>query len=82
MKRRFGKPTTRGYVFLALLVISVVAIVVGVVIGGATGVVIDAIAGGLLVFLIFALFPSSIPRRDQYHSRDEDLRPPGRGEPH
>ena len=80
MRARFGKLTRLGYVVFGLLVILVAAIVVGVIIGGGGGVTIDAIAGVLLAFTLFALFPESLPRRyrDDPRDRIED-HPPGPG---
>jgi hypothetical protein len=68
--RRLGKPTRRGYVIFGLLAISVIGIVVGVIIGGGAGITIDAIGGALLAFLLFVLFPASIPRRPKDDPRD------------
>jgi hypothetical protein len=80
MRARLGKPTRRGYVIFGMLAISIVAIVVGVIIGGATGITIDAIAGGLLAFLLFVLFPEDMPRRLPEDPRDRfDDHPPGPG---
>jgi len=45
MRRRFGKPTTAGYVVLGILAIIVVGIVVGVIVGGGAGATIDAVGG-------------------------------------
>ena len=50
MRRRFGKPSIPGLVFLAALV---VALIVGVIIGGGTGGTITAIAAALLALTIF-----------------------------
>lgn len=80
MRARLGKPTRRGYVVFGMLAISVVAIVVGVIIGGGVGITIDAIGGGLLAFLIFALFPEDMPRRLPEDPRDRFRKPPGPGE--
>jgi hypothetical protein len=80
MRARFGKPTRKGYVVFGMLAISIVAIVVGVIIGGGAGVTIDAIAGVLLAFMLFALFPESLPRRARDDPRDQiEDHPPGPG---
>lgn len=80
MRARFGKPTRLGYVVFGLLGILVAAIVVGVIIGGGVGVTIDAIAGVLLAFMLFALFPESLSRRGREDPRDHiEDHPPGPG---
>ena len=73
-----GDPTTAGYVFLGALAITVIAIVVGVVIGGATGTTIDAVGGGVLIVFIFLLFGANTPRRPGDDPRDHfPPEPPG-----
>jgi hypothetical protein len=79
MRRRFGKPTTAGYVVLAILSILVVGIVVGVIIGGGTGFTIDAIGAVLLVIFIFLTVNPFTPRRRGDDPRDDHLEPPGAG---
>jgi hypothetical protein len=78
MGSRFSKPTTRGYVVFGWLGISVVAIVFGVIVGGGAGTTICAIGGVSLAFLAFVLFPSSIPRKRQRFSDDEEYVEPRR----
>jgi hypothetical protein len=79
MRRRFGKPTTAGYVSLVIFSIIVVGIVVGVIIGGGTGFTIDAIGGILLVVFIFLSVNPFTPRRAGDDPRDDHLEPPGPG---
>jgi hypothetical protein len=83
MGRRFGKPTTAGYVVLGIIAILVVGIVVGIVfgviIGGGTGATIDAVGGFLVVVFIFLMVNPITPRRQGDDPRDENLEPPGPG---
>lgn len=72
MGRRFGKPTARGYVIFGALAIAIIAIVVGVIIGGGTGSTIDAVGGVLIACLLFILFPSMIPRKRRGSPEDDD----------
>jgi hypothetical protein len=75
---RFGKPTTAGWVVLAIIVILVGGVVLGVSIGGGTGETIDAVGGFLIVLFIFLMFgTSSVPRPPGEDPRDENLQPPG-----
>jgi hypothetical protein len=78
MQRRFGKPTTAGYVVLAVCAVIIIAIVVGVIVGGGTGATIDTVGGVLLVALIFALFRGLAPRLPGDDPRDHlPPEPPG-----
>ena len=75
MRRRFGKPTTAGYVVLAILV---VGIVIGVIIGGGAGGTIDAVGGFLIVAFILILVGPMTPRRLGDDPRDHyPPEPPG-----
>lgn len=55
-RRRFGKPTTAGYVVLAIIAILAVGVVVGVIIGGGAGETVDVVAGFLIVAFILVMF--------------------------
>jgi uncharacterized membrane protein YfcA len=77
MRRRFGKPTTAGYVVFAILAIIVVGIVVGVIVGGAVGRTVDAVGGFLIVAFILLLIGPMTPRRSGDDPRDHGLEPPG-----
>lgn len=79
MRGRIYKPTTAGYVVLAIVAILAGGIVVGVLIGGGTGETIDAVGGFLLVVFIFLMFGSITPRRQGDDPRDDHLEPPGPG---
>lgn len=82
-RRRIGKPTTAGYVVLAIVAILVATVVVGVIIGGGTGVTVDAVAGFLLVAFILIVFGESgvlQPRLPGDDPRDHfPSEPPGPG---
>jgi hypothetical protein len=70
MRRRFGKPTTAGYVVLAILAILIVGIVVGVIIGGGAGATIDAVGGFLIVaFILILVGPMTPPRARRRSAR-------------
>ncbi len=77
LRRRIGKPTTAGYVVLAIIAILVVGVVVGVIIGGGTGATIDAVGGFLIVVFIFLMFGAITPRRPGDDPRDHLPQPPG-----
>jgi hypothetical protein len=77
VSRRFGKPTTLGYVVFGILAILVVAVVVGVLIGGGAGGTIDAVAGFLIVVFILLMFGAMTPRRQGDDPRDRGQQPPG-----
>jgi hypothetical protein len=80
MSRRFGKPTTAGYVVLGILAILIVGVVAGVIIGGGAGVTIDAVGGFLIVAFILALVDPFTPRRAGDDPRDHyPSEPPGPG---
>ncbi|HEY0280680.1 MAG TPA: hypothetical protein VGC32_20640 [Solirubrobacterales bacterium] len=81
MRARFGKPTSAGYVVLALIAILVVGVVVGVIIGGGAGATIDAVAGFLIVVFVFLMFGTSMtPRLPGDDPRDRHgPEPPGPG---
>jgi uncharacterized membrane protein YfcA len=70
MRRRFGKPTTAGYVVLRILAILVVGIIVGVIVGGGGGATIDAVGGFLIVAFILILVGPMTPRRAGDDPRD------------
>jgi Kef-type K+ transport system membrane component KefB len=80
LRRRFGKPTTAGYVVLGIIVVLVVTVVVGVIIGGDTGRTIDTVAAVLIVVFIFLMFGAMTPRRRGDDPRDHFDRPPGPNE--
>ena len=78
MRGRIYKPTTAGYVALAIVAILVVGIVVGVLIGGGTGGTIDAVGGFLIVVFIFLMVGNNLPPRPPGDDpRDDHLEPPG-----
>jgi hypothetical protein len=78
VSRRFGKPTTAGYVVLWTIVILVFLVIAGVIIGGGTGAKVDAVAGFLIVVFIFLLFGNNIPRGPGDDPRDQfPPEPPG-----
>ena len=78
MRRRIGKPTTAGYVVLAILAILVVGVVVGVIVGGGTGATIDAVGGFLIVAFILILVGPMTERRRGDDPRDHyPPEPPG-----
>ncbi|HEY2052963.1 MAG TPA: hypothetical protein VGH14_03405 [Solirubrobacterales bacterium] len=77
LRRRIGKPTTAGYVVLGIIGILVVAVVVGVIIGGGAGATVDAVAGFLIVAFIFLMFGAMTPRRQGDDPRDHYPEPPG-----
>jgi uncharacterized membrane protein YfcA len=77
VRRRFGKPTTAGYVVLAILAIIVAGILVGVIVGGAAGATIDAVGGFLLVAFILILVGGVASRRPGDDPRDHYPQPPG-----
>lgn len=80
MGRRFGKPTTAGYVVLGIIAILVVGIVIGVIIGGGTGATIDAVGGFLVVVFIFLMVNPITPRLPGDDPRDKhDVEPAGPG---
>jgi hypothetical protein len=82
-RRRFGKPTTAGYVVLGIIAILVVLVVVGVVIGGGAGATIDAVAGFLIIVFIFLMFGANTPRLPGDDPRDHlPPEPPGQTGPH
>jgi hypothetical protein len=77
-RRRFGKPTTAGYVVLGIIGILVVAVVVGVIIGGGAGTTIDIVAGFLIVVFIFLMVGANTPRLPGDDPRDHfPPEPPG-----
>jgi hypothetical protein len=75
-------PTTAGWVVLGLLVFLVVAVIVGVVIGGGAGTTIDVVAGFLIVVFIFCLTGANTPRPPGDDPRDHFPEPPGPGGVH
>jgi hypothetical protein len=78
LSRRFGKPTTAGYVVLGIIGVLVVAVVAGVIIGGGAGSTVDAIAGFLIVAFIFLMVGNNMPRRPGDDPRDQfPPEPPG-----
>jgi hypothetical protein len=78
MSRRFGKPTTAGYVVLGVLGFLIVLVVAGVIIGGGAGATVDAVAGFLIVVFIFLLFGNNMPRGPGDDPRDQfPPEPPG-----
>jgi uncharacterized membrane protein YfcA len=77
VRRPFGKPTTAGYIVLALLAILVVGVVIGVIVGGAAGATIDAVGGFLIVAFILLLVGPMTPRRPGDDPRDHYPEPPG-----
>jgi hypothetical protein len=80
MRRRLGRPTTAGYValaILAILAIIVIGIVVGVIVGGGAGGTIDAVGGFLLVAFILLLVGGMTQRRPGDDPRDHYPEPPG-----
>jgi hypothetical protein len=84
MRRRFGRPTTAGYVVLAIIAVLAIGVVVGVIIGGGAGGTIDAVAGFLIVVFIFMIFgSSSVTRLPGDDPRDHGgPEPPGGSLPH
>ena len=79
MGRRFGKPTTAGYVVLGIIAILLVGIVFGVIVGGGTGGTIDAVCGFLVVVFILLMVNPITPRRRGDDPRDKFPEPPGPG---
>jgi hypothetical protein len=77
LRRRIGKPTIAGYVVLGIIAILVLAVVVGVIIGGGAGITIDAVAGFLIIVFIFLLVGGNTPRRPGDDPRDHYPEPPG-----
>jgi hypothetical protein len=78
MRSRIYKPTTAGYVVLAVIAILAVGVIVGVIIGGGTGATIDAVGGFLIVVFIFLLFGNNLTTRPRGEDpRDEYVEPPG-----
>jgi hypothetical protein len=78
MRSRIYKPTTAGYVVLAIIAILAAGVVVGVIIGGTTGGTIDAVGGFLIVVFIFLLFGNNLtPRPPGEDPRDDYVEPPG-----
>jgi hypothetical protein len=78
LSRRFGKPTTAGYVVLGTIGVLVVVVVAGVIIGGGTGATVDAVAGFLIVVFIFLMVGNNMPRRPGDDPRDQfPPEPPG-----
>jgi hypothetical protein len=78
LRRRFGKPTTAGYVVLGIFGILVVSVVAGVIIGGGAGATVDAVAGFLIVVFIFLMVGNNMPRRPGDDPRDHfPPEPPG-----
>ena len=77
LRRRIGKLNTAGYVVFGIIGILVVAVIVGVIIGGGAGGTIDAVAGFLIVVFIFLMFGSITPRRRGDDPRDHLPEPPG-----
>jgi len=73
MRRRFGKPTTAGYVVLGIIAI----LVVGIIVGGGGGATIDAVGGFLIVAFILILVGPMTPRRSGDDPRDHYPEPPG-----
>jgi hypothetical protein len=82
LSRRIGKPTTAGYVVLAIVALLAAAVVVGVIIGGSAGGTIDVVAGFLIVVFIFLMFGANHPRRPGDDPRDHYPEPPGPSFPH
>jgi hypothetical protein len=80
LRRRIGKPTTAGYVVLAITGFLVLAVVVGVIVGGSAGATVDAVAGFLIVVFIFLMFgTNTTPRPPGDDPRDHYSEPPGPG---
>jgi hypothetical protein len=79
MRRRFGKPTSAGYVVLAILAILVVGVVVGVIVGGGVGATIDVVGGFLIVAFILLLVGPMTARGPGDDPRDHYPEPPGPG---
>jgi hypothetical protein len=77
LRRRIGKPTTAGYVVLAIIAILVAGTVVGVIMGGGAGHTIDAVAGFLIVVFILLMVGGNTPRRSGDDPRDHLPEPPG-----
>jgi hypothetical protein len=77
MRRRLGKPTTAGFVVLAITAILIVGVVVGVIIGGSAGATIDAVGGFLIVAFILLLVGPMTERRPGDDPRDHYPEPPG-----
>lgn len=71
MRRRFGKPSIKELVLVAVVVL---VIVVGVIVPGGTGETITAIGGALLAFVIIAKFGISNPPQDGHDPYDHLLR--------
>lgn len=77
-RRRIGKPTTAGYVVLGIIGVLVVTVITGVIVGGSAGATVDAVAGFLIVVVIFATFGANTPRRRGDDPRDHfPPEPPG-----
>lgn len=78
MRRRLGKPTTAGYVVLAIVAILIAGVVAGVIVGGDTGTTIDAVGGFLIVAFILLLVGPMTERRPGDDPRDHfPPEPPG-----
>jgi hypothetical protein len=76
--RRIGKPTTAGYVVLAVIAILAIGVVVGVIIGGSTGGTIDVVGGFLIVAFILLMVGGPVTRRRGDDPRDHfPPEPPG-----
>jgi hypothetical protein len=79
-RSRIYKPTKAGYVVLAITALLVVAVVVGVIIGGGAGETIDIVAGFLII--VFLMFGANHPRRPGDDPRDYYPEPPSQTGPH
>jgi hypothetical protein len=81
--RFFGKPTTAGYVVLAIIAVLAVMVVVGVIVGGGAGTTTDVVAGFLIVAFIFMMVGSNTQRLPGDDPRDHlPPEPPGQTGPH
>jgi hypothetical protein len=76
---RIYKPTKAGYVVLAITALLVVAVVVGVIIGGGAGRTVDIVAGILSSVSIFRRCGGIAERRRGDDPRDHYIEPPGPG---
>jgi Mn2+/Fe2+ NRAMP family transporter len=77
-RQRVGKPTTAGYVVLAIIAILIVGEIVGVAIGGGTGGTIDVVGGFLIVAFILLMVGGPVTRRRGDDPRDHfPPEPPG-----
>jgi hypothetical protein len=74
--RRHARPTTAGYVVLAIIGILAGAVVVGVIIGGSAGSTIDAVAGFMIVAFILWMVGGPVTRRPREVPRDPHPRQP------